>query len=279
MSKTLPELHEEIFQAYDKFRTDNPNLNFNFPLRSKDSKQRLSAGLWFLGNSNYICTSPFLKGDQHNKTKTINLVFNLIKIEGQDSCFKVDRAYIELAFGDPQNKQYALMYQEIALLIHPQINNYQTLFKIDIDFPLAQNLSDTVLSFLNQYYEKILAIIAKNNLEESFLLDSETFKKQQNRRDEIITHGLADLNPIALDDEDESEPTIASPSNTDSKCPLNQILYGPPGTGKTYHTINHALAIIERKTLQNLELEDRNSLKNRFDKYLENDQIIFTTFH
>ncbi len=61
--------------------------------------------------------------------------------------------------------------------------------------------------------------------------------------------------------------------------PLNQILYGPPGTGKTYHTINKALAIIENKTEEELEAEDRKDLKKRFDDYVTEGVIVFTTFH
>ena len=61
--------------------------------------------------------------------------------------------------------------------------------------------------------------------------------------------------------------------------PLNQILYGPPGTGKTYHTINYALSVIEGKSIEELENEERNNLKKRFDDYTERWQIVFTTFH
>jgi 5-methylcytosine-specific restriction endonuclease McrBC GTP-binding regulatory subunit McrB len=64
-----------------------------------------------------------------------------------------------------------------------------------------------------------------------------------------------------------------------SNFPLNQILYGPPGTGKTYHTINKALAIIEKKSEIELEFEEREDLKKRFDGYVEAGQIVFTTFH
>jgi 5-methylcytosine-specific restriction endonuclease McrBC GTP-binding regulatory subunit McrB len=60
---------------------------------------------------------------------------------------------------------------------------------------------------------------------------------------------------------------------------LNTILYGPPGTGKTYHTINHALSVIEGIPLADLELEDRTELKRRYDEYVESKQIVFTTFH
>lgn len=61
--------------------------------------------------------------------------------------------------------------------------------------------------------------------------------------------------------------------------PLNRILFGAAGTGKTFHSINHALSIIENKTLEVLEQEDRTALKVRFDQYKEQGQIKFVTFH
>ncbi|WP_232338077.1 McrB family protein [Flavobacterium profundi] len=60
---------------------------------------------------------------------------------------------------------------------------------------------------------------------------------------------------------------------------LNQILYGPPGTGKTYNTINKALSIIENKSEEELQLESRKKIKDRFDGYLNTGQIVFSTFH
>ncbi|EAK8197800.1 AAA family ATPase [Campylobacter jejuni] len=54
---------------------------------------------------------------------------------------------------------------------------------------------------------------------------------------------------------------------------LNQILYGPPGTGKTYHTIDKALEILGEN------LENRDEKKAKFDEYVKNGQIVFTTFH
>ncbi len=64
--------------------------------------------------------------------------------------------------------------------------------------------------------------------------------------------------------------------------PLNLILYGPPGTGKTYHTLNHAIAIIEGKSLIEIEIEDqqyRYQLKERYEIYQRKGQIAFVTFH
>ena len=60
---------------------------------------------------------------------------------------------------------------------------------------------------------------------------------------------------------------------------LNQILYGPPGTGKTYNTINYAVAIIEDKSLAEIEREDREEVKQRFDELKEGGQIAMVTFH
>lgn len=61
--------------------------------------------------------------------------------------------------------------------------------------------------------------------------------------------------------------------------PLNRILFGAAGTGKTFNTINHALSIIEDKSLEDLEKEEREYLKNRFDEYKNKGQIKFVTFH
>lgn len=60
---------------------------------------------------------------------------------------------------------------------------------------------------------------------------------------------------------------------------LNQILYGPPGTGKTYNTINKALSILETKTQEEINAEERDILNVRFNDYIKNGQIVFTTFH
>lgn len=61
--------------------------------------------------------------------------------------------------------------------------------------------------------------------------------------------------------------------------PLNRILFGAAGTGKTFNTINHSLSIIEDKSLEDLEKEEREDLKNRFDEYKNKGQIKFVTFH
>ncbi|MBX0528800.1 AAA family ATPase [Campylobacter jejuni] len=60
--------------------------------------------------------------------------------------------------------------------------------------------------------------------------------------------------------------------NINNNISLNQILYGSPGTGKTYHTIDKALEILGEN------LESRDEKKAKFDEYVKNGQIVFTTF-
>lgn len=63
-----------------------------------------------------------------------------------------------------------------------------------------------------------------------------------------------------------------------SAQPLNQILYGPPGTGKTYKTKKIAVEIIENIQYSN-SIEDREIILEKYDEYVKNNQIHFTTFH
>lgn len=60
----------------------------------------------------------------------------------------------------------------------------------------------------------------------------------------------------------------------------NIILYGPPGTGKTYHSVYYAVAIIEKKSLNQILVEPYHDVLERYNKYKNTDErIMFTTFH
>ena len=61
--------------------------------------------------------------------------------------------------------------------------------------------------------------------------------------------------------------------------PLNTILYGPPGTGKTWHTVTRAVAIVENQNVDEVEQENRNAVKGRFDKHRRDERIEMVTFH
>nr|WP_312532875.1 AAA family ATPase [Acinetobacter variabilis] len=82
-----------------------------------------------------------------------------------------------------------------------------------------------------------------------------------------------------LDNKQKKKQTQELLDDVMTQQPLNRILFGAAGTGKTFHSINHALSIIENKPLEVLEQEDRTALKTRFDQYKEQGQIKFVTFH
>ncbi len=61
---------------------------------------------------------------------------------------------------------------------------------------------------------------------------------------------------------------------------LNTILYGPPGTGKTYNVVNYAVAIADRRSLEDVQAEDYiNVVLKRYDELKKQGRIAFTTFH
>lgn len=64
-----------------------------------------------------------------------------------------------------------------------------------------------------------------------------------------------------------------------SSFPQNLILYGPSGTGKTYQSVNYAVAIVEGKSIQTIQGEDREEIQKRFQHYQETGQIAWVTFH
>ncbi|MBR0295365.1 MAG: AAA family ATPase [Bacilli bacterium] len=78
-------------------------------------------------------------------------------------------------------------------------------------------------------------------------------------------------------------PTL--PKRTYKKVPLNLILYGAPGTGKTYATALLANSIIEKadKTVDELISNqsgiNRAQLMAKYNQYVENGRVVFTTFH
>ncbi len=87
---------------------------------------------------------------------------------------------------------------------------------------------------------------------------------------------IQDINnniPENKNSEIENDTQQISGEMENKNIPLNQILYGPPGTGKTYHTIDKALEILGEN------LESRDEKKAKFDEYVKNGQIVFTTFH
>jgi hypothetical protein len=77
---------------------------------------------------------------------------------------------------------------------------------------------------------------------------------------------------------------LSKADQTNAMHDLNTILYGPPGTGKTFHSVTHAVAIIEQRPLEHVmaECEDeagRKAVRERFERYMVNGQVRSVTFH
>ena len=88
------------------------------------------------------------------------------------------------------------------------------------------------------------------------------------------------VHTLTLNPNNEYKSTDVKMSKFEKNYPLNQILFGPAGTGKTYHTVNHALQIIDPDFYEAYKApEQRDALKHEFQKYVDNGQIQFVTFH
>ena len=59
--------------------------------------------------------------------------------------------------------------------------------------------------------------------------------------------------------------------------PLNVIFYGPPGTGKTYTTMERAMRICEGNDFD--DKISREELVKQYKEYIDEERIVFTTFH
>ena len=75
------------------------------------------------------------------------------------------------------------------------------------------------------------------------------------------------------------DPPPPPPPPPPSVHALNTILYGPPGTGKTWRTVSRAMAIIDNRSVHEVEQEDRAAVKKRFDEQRRAGHIEMVTFH
>ena len=137
--------------------------------------------------------------------------------------------------------------------------------------------------------EIVQKFTGKTRLSSALEIDRELLDIRRQKEEEYGTKNLdfyaPPLSELWQDSELENgpEPDIDDPppeaDTMEHSHSLNQILYGPPGTGKTYNTINYAVAIIEDKSLAEIEGEDREEIKQRFDESKEGGQIAMVTFH
>ncbi|EAW0606002.1 restriction endonuclease [Campylobacter lari] len=115
----------------------------------------------------------------------------------------------------------------------------------------------------------LLKIQKDNILDYKFEEKIDKFEEIKGRLFDVFLHLSSYINNLSKND----FKIIKDYNMMKNNPPLNQILYGPPGTGKTYHTIDKALEILGEN------LVSRHEKKAKFDEYVKNGQIVFTTFH
>ena len=134
---------------------------------------------------------------------------------------------------------------------------------IEYDLMITDYLKKEIPDIINQYWYSALGKCVYDYYS-TYLYDRNKDKKVN--KEKIESNGEQIYLP-------------STTNMTTSKIDLNTILYWVPGTWKTYNTINYALSIIEDKSLDDIDKEDRTELKRRFEEYKEKWQIVFTTFH
>ncbi|MFB9080751.1 hypothetical protein ACFFWB_25655 [Flavobacterium procerum] len=254
------QLNDELLEYLLNEREKDPKLKFG--VRVQNNKNRLEQGYWFPGDGRYLWLSFYKKGDSKNKTKTIGLVYT-IKDDGSIS------NWIEVVYKSESTPDTRRFYETVKGIIsgatnlpleEKDIENTLTMFQLN-NTTYLENLE----FFLKKIKPKIDQSIINFELEKDFFYTESEF--------------LSNIAKINLHRNKKNQITVPMQTLPQRKHNLNQILYGPPGTGKTYNTINKALSILESKTDEEINSETRDTLKIKFDEYIKNGQVVFTTFH
>jgi 5-methylcytosine-specific restriction protein B len=195
------------------------------------------------------------------------------------------RAYVLLGFTIADSKAGEHVF--IKLVFH-NFENAKCFFAIEVDIDFKNN-KDLFTQYLGggKHIKKDRDQIHRDTywetpVDETFPSDWETLVDlilPKVKEDVEYLRTIRIQSPDQVLRETENPKQNIMPSINTYSPPLNQILYGPPGTGKTFHTINHALAIIEDKSIEEIGKEKREDLLARFKNYRDQKQIEFTTFH
>ncbi|WP_228148376.1 McrB family protein, partial [Acinetobacter pittii] len=210
-----------------------------------------------------LCKELALNTLQNNSIVTTQEVLSYLKARYPQSEQKTKYIFLSV------NKQY----KELALETK-NLNTTSVRLFIS-DKPPSTIIEDTECRFINSQ------TLPNWNLEKH----TNTLKKS-NEYYQICPNSIEQLKSLCdwyeLDQNSKSNPVRIAhfgKSNMTIDTSLNRILFGAAGTGKTFNTINHALSIIEGKSLEELKNEKREKLKERFDEYKNQGRIKFVTFH
>ncbi len=280
------ELQKQVFDWFkNKYKQDN---NFTFSVRQKANK---GAELnYFIGTerSKYFSTTfwyvpvayPGSSGDlinlvfdlrnrkskieffiQFNQTKTPHDAQNRYALEFIQSLKNKIRDNFDNVIISPDTNKMEFF----GAYSTPKYSNFEEM-KNDLELLLDKVIpivNEGISEYKLKYPDFVAHRFSSEDQEKMFSKMQERFQKYK-----IIEELEDDL-------EEEEELIIIDP-HSEFNFPLNQILYGPPGTGKTYHTISKAIAIAN----PNFNIrQEREIVKNEYNRLVESGQIVFTTFH
>ncbi len=164
----INELHEKIFQALEEFRKHH--TDFIYITRTDKNKDKLDAGLWFLGGENYVWVSWIKRSHNMNHSPALRLLLknnsngisctveNGYKMEKEPEVIKLYEQARDVISND-----YGLMSQKG--------DNY---YFLELD---QINGIDALIGFLAKTKPKLDILVSKMRIEK-ILLTREVFQER-----------------------------------------------------------------------------------------------------
>ena len=221
------------------------------------------------------------KGKKENLDIYINISNQVLKLIKKDREFLNEYREFTNKDSNYNDRHLHLLTQDFIYTIANQFDNLEeentmknyTIFKLYNDY-LNENRKGEITNFTINAYVKEAANVVPFRWEKEYNSDFKSF--------EIIYENLQLLKPL-LEKGFSGYTSFKSfihkiLEKYKSKQPLNQILYGPPGTGKTYKTKKIAVEIIENTQYTDSKV-DREIILEKYENYVNTENIIFTTFH
>ncbi|MCV3370940.1 AAA family ATPase [Campylobacter lari] len=213
--------------------------NYSFKIAIGNSNGFLSNDCWIMFVRNDLLKENLINGKKITPTKGVYL---FIAYSGY---FQNNR-HLVLQFGFPQGD---IENSRCVAVNKMESEGYLQKFDFTYDLDDKDKLLKDFLEMMNYF----------SSLDEN---DFKLYEAKETQKEHLKTKV-----------ENFNTKEILKQNKENQNPPLNQILYGPPGTGKTYHTIDKALEILGENLIS------RDEKKAKFDEYIKNGQIVFTTFH
>ena len=201
----------------------------------------------------------FGKATSEDVRKFIEMLVDIRNLDDDEEIFSVAEKLLNQPFKGMQAASASVMLHCFKYMTFPILNNNAG--------------HGTIYSFLG-------VTLDRPKESTSYIGNCRKIKAFRDENFSFKNYRILDL--VAWEVESAKEALEGVKQVSDNEFDHNIILYGPPGTGKTYNTMAYAVAIIERKTLEEVKVEaseDYTAVKERYEEYKKNDQIAFTTFH